>query len=217
MAITELIFPALKTDRASIEEVERDWPVLGKGLTHPNPGLLNAFRGWIVEEDGKDTRDSGKEFLLFGEFLREESLPGFFADAVLVCVEWDKMDSFHAFVGSEQFAAFASSIKHLVTGPPKLQVFETNLGPRDAASAHVVEVIRVSVANAEDASASLQVWGQISRHLTEKHGKGVSVTYGKSSNLEKDVVVGIIGWQNTEVRLDNFRPKCQCSSYSSAK
>ena len=68
MAITELIFPALKTDKASIEEVERDWPTISKGLTHPNPGLLNAFRGWVVAEDEQDSRDAHKEFLLFGEF-----------------------------------------------------------------------------------------------------------------------------------------------------
>lgn len=67
MAITELIFPALKTDHASIEEVERDWPSISKRLTDPNPGLLNAFRGWIVAEDAQGMRDANKEFLIFGK------------------------------------------------------------------------------------------------------------------------------------------------------
>lgn len=68
MAITELIFPSVKTDSASLKELERDWPRLSKGLTDPNPGLLYAFRGWILTEDGLDVRESYREFLLFGKF-----------------------------------------------------------------------------------------------------------------------------------------------------
>jgi hypothetical protein len=68
MAITELIFPSVKTDSASLKELERDWPSLSKGLTDPNPGLLYAFRGWILTEDGLDVREAYREFLLFGKF-----------------------------------------------------------------------------------------------------------------------------------------------------
>jgi hypothetical protein len=68
MAITELIFPSVKTDSASLKELERDWPSLSKGLTDPNPGLLCAFRGWILTEDGLDVREAYREFLLFGKF-----------------------------------------------------------------------------------------------------------------------------------------------------
>lgn len=67
MAITELIFPSVKTDQGTLEELERDWPKLSKGLTDPNPGLLHASRGWVFTENGKDVRDAFKEFLLFGE------------------------------------------------------------------------------------------------------------------------------------------------------
>lgn len=86
-----------------------------------------------------------------------------------------------------------------MTGPPTLQLFDTNLSPRDAASAPVVEVIRVGVSNADNVEASLQAWENISRYLAAKHGEKVSITYGKSSNLENDVVAGIVGWQSLEV------------------
>ncbi|KAJ6035596.1 uncharacterized protein N7446_010357 [Penicillium canescens] len=159
MAITELIFPSVKTDSASLKELERDWPRLSKGLIDPNPGLLCAFRGWILTEDGLDVREAYKEFLLF---------------------EWDSADSFHAFIGSQQFAAFASSIRHLVTGPPTLQLFETNLSPRDAASAPVVEIIR-------------------------------------SSNLGKEVIMGIIGWQNLKEYHDMSRKEIWSETLDSLK
>ena len=68
MTITELIFPALKANKASIGEVEPDWPTLSKGLTHPNPGLLNAFRGWVVAADEQDARDAHQELIPLGEF-----------------------------------------------------------------------------------------------------------------------------------------------------
>jgi hypothetical protein len=68
MAIVELIFPLVKKDPAILEELEKDWPTLSRGLTHPNPGILRAFRGWVVTENGEDVRDAYREFLLFGEF-----------------------------------------------------------------------------------------------------------------------------------------------------
>ncbi|KAJ5676746.1 uncharacterized protein N7477_002379 [Penicillium maclennaniae] len=77
MAIIELIFPRAKTDDATLQLLEKDWPTLSKGLTHPNPGLLHAFRGWVLTEDGENVRDSHREFLLF---------------------EWNAADSFHNFL-----------------------------------------------------------------------------------------------------------------------
>ncbi|KAE8387940.1 hypothetical protein BDV23DRAFT_160022 [Aspergillus alliaceus] len=180
MAVIELIFPRFKTDPASLEEIERDWPVISKILLDPNPGLLHAYRGWILTEDGQDVREAYKEFLLF---------------------EWNKADSFHAFLGSEQFAAFAGSIRHLVTGPSTLQLFETNCSPREMASAPVVEIIRVGIFNSENIEASLQTWGKISHSLSGK----ASVTYGKCLNLERDIVMGIIGWPSLKDRSELSR------------
>lgn len=67
MAVTELIFPKIKPNPASIEELERDWPIISKKLTNPNPGLLCAFRGWILTENGRNVREENREVLLFGK------------------------------------------------------------------------------------------------------------------------------------------------------
>lgn len=67
MAITELIFPALKPTKEVIDEVEEKWPTLSNALVNPNPGLLSAFRGWVISENGKDVRDQYREVLLFGK------------------------------------------------------------------------------------------------------------------------------------------------------
>lgn len=67
MAITELVFPVVKTDKASIEELERDFPIFAKKLTDPNPGFLNAFRGWVLSEDDRNVRDEYREILILGE------------------------------------------------------------------------------------------------------------------------------------------------------
>jgi hypothetical protein len=64
----------------------------------------------------------------------------------------------------------------------------------------MVEIIRVTVSNSENIEKGLQIWENTSRHLA-RNGEGTtSVTYGKSSNLEKDVIMGIIGWQTSKVR-----------------
>ena len=67
MAIVELAFPILKTDKAAIEEAERNRPIFAKKLTDPNPGLLHAFRGRILYEDDQSVRDEHKEILILGE------------------------------------------------------------------------------------------------------------------------------------------------------
>ncbi|KAJ5671179.1 hypothetical protein N7507_000306, partial [Penicillium longicatenatum] len=180
MAITELIFPCVKPDPATLEALERDWPKLSKGLTVPNPGIIDAFRGWIVTEDGLDVRNAYREILLF---------------------EWNSVDSFRAFVGSEQYAAFAGSIKHLLTGPPTLQLFETKFSPGEAASASLVEIIRVGVSNSENVEETLRVWEKATRHLN-LNGDGTTFTYGKSLNLEEDVIMAVIGWQNLQEQRD---------------
>lgn len=118
-------------------------------------------------------------------------------------VEWEKIESFHAFIISEQFKNFAASIRHLVTGPPTLQLFDTNFSPKDAASATSIEIFRVAVPNAENAEAALKTWENISQKAKERYGDKVSVTYGKSQNLDEVVIAGIIGWSRLEVRLNS--------------
>ncbi|KAI9040313.1 uncharacterized protein KD926_008403 [Aspergillus affinis] len=176
MAVTELIFPSIKTDPESLNEIERDWPTISKRLIDPNPGLLNAFRGFILTENGVDVRDAYREILLF---------------------EWVKTEDFHAFVKSEQFATFAGSIRHLVTGPPTLQLFETDASPREAASASIVETFRLSVSSPEHVATSMEAWDRFVQIIKAKH---TPITYGTSTNLENDVVVGIIGWSSEETR-----------------
>lgn len=69
MAVIELIFPKFKPDQASIDELERDWPIISPKLTNPNPGLLRAFRGWILTENGRNVREENRAFLLFGKSM----------------------------------------------------------------------------------------------------------------------------------------------------
>lgn len=108
------------------------------------------------------------------------------------------MASFHNFLKSEQFKDAVSSIKHLMTGPPTLQLFDTNAGPKDAASSPVVEIIRTRISETHNIDASLEAWKRLSRHLSRSQ---IPVAYGKSSNLENEVVAGIIGWQGLRVRF----------------
>lgn len=89
-----------------------------------------------------------------------------------------------------------------MTGPPTLQLFETNISPKDAASASSIEIFRVTVSNAENGDAALQTWEKISEIAKETYGDNVSVTYGNSQNLDDEVVAGIIGWLNPEVRSE---------------
>lgn len=89
-------------------------------------------------------------------------------------------------------------IRHLVTGPPSLQIYDTNVSPKDAGLSPVVEIIRAPVSDAESVQAAERVWEGLSRFLAAQPSK-CSVTYGKSLNLESSLFVGIVGWASHEV------------------
>lgn len=97
-----------------------------------------------------------------------------------------------------------------MSGPATLQLFGTNAGPRDAASSAIVEIIRTSLSNSENLDASLKTWEKLSGHLAGNAGRQASVAYGKSSNLENDVVAGIIGWQGSKVGTVLRIPRNTC-------
>ena len=67
MAITELVFPLVKNDEATLQGLERNWPVFGQQLTNPNPGMLNVSRGWVLSEGDKNVRNEHKEFFIIGK------------------------------------------------------------------------------------------------------------------------------------------------------
>ncbi|KAJ5156814.1 hypothetical protein N7492_009617 [Penicillium capsulatum] len=176
MAITELIFPSIKTDPKSLEEIETNWPTFSSLLIDPNPGLLHAFRGWVVSEEDKDVTKDFKEFLLF---------------------EWKEEAAFHSFVTGQQFATFASTVRHLLNGPPTLQLFDTNVSPKDIGLAPVMEVIRVPIQSPEAAGTAVKVWKTISQVVMEEGSKN-HVLHGTSTNLENSLFVGIVGWASPE-------------------
>ena len=75
------------------------------------------------------------------------------------------------------------------------------------AVAPVVEIVRVSIKNAESRKAAEQVWERMCKFLTEGHERRIVVTYGASLNLEECIIVGILGWPSSEVSIWNpFQP-----------
>ena len=91
-------------------------------------------------------------------------------------------------------------IRHIVTGPPLLQLYETNVSPKDINLAPVLEIIRVPVSDVQSIEAAERIWERLSRFLAEyTPGKNPLVTYGKSLNLEEGLFVGIVGWSSSEV------------------
>lgn len=65
MAVTELIFPALKPSPEDREAFKKVWPTLSKTF-ESHPDVRNGFYGWVVEEDGKDVRGDSRFILLLG-------------------------------------------------------------------------------------------------------------------------------------------------------
>ncbi|KAJ5267565.1 hypothetical protein N7478_010373 [Penicillium angulare] len=186
MAITELIFPTIKPIKEVVDEVEENWPTMSKALIHPNPGLLSAFRGWVVSENDKDVRDQYREVLIF---------------------EWVEEASFYSFIASAQFASFVGMIKRFIQGPPILQLYNTDLSPKNVAVAPVVEIIRLIISDSEKVKEAQESWKVFSGEGATNGQVAPTVVSGHSLNLEGNVVVGMLGWASTEARETGLKDK----------
>lgn len=65
MAVTELVFPALKSSPEDREAFKKAWPTLSIHF-ESRPEVLNGFHGWIVEENGADVRADWRFVLVLG-------------------------------------------------------------------------------------------------------------------------------------------------------
>lgn len=119
--------------------------------------------------------------------------------------EWDTYSSFTTFLSSPELRSFAGNIKPLLTAPPKPEVYETDGGPAACASAPMTEIFQLQLpaAGAESGNgvqAAKKAWGEL-LGVMEREGKGAmrGAISGRSLNLEGEVWVGMVGWENFEV------------------
>lgn len=98
----------------------------------------------------------------------------------------------------QQFATFVSTVGPLLNGPPTLQLFDTNVSPKDIGLAPVIEIISVSIQSPEAAGTAVKAWNTISQVVIEERSKN-HVLHGTSTNLDNSLFVGIVGWASPEV------------------
>ena len=68
MAITELVFPAVKTSPEDVKTFKQTWPTLSKTFEE-HPDVPSGFYGWVVEENGTDVKGASKFVLVLGMHL----------------------------------------------------------------------------------------------------------------------------------------------------
>ncbi|KAE9373351.1 hypothetical protein N431DRAFT_557480 [Stipitochalara longipes BDJ] len=180
MPFTELAFPKLKTGTQVKDAFATNWPLSAKALAS-QPTIISAFFGSVISENGVTT-------------TQEENKP-------IIVIEWTKEEAFNSFLTSEDFAAFAGPIKPLAAGPAELQLFGTDVGPLEAASAPVMEIIRVKlIDDPKPALVAEQSWA----FLVKACGSSLPVTSGTSLNLKDKVFMGTVGWKSLEDRTSTL-------------
>lgn len=117
--------------------------------------------------------------------------------------EWAQYSSFNAFLSSPEYRTFGGDIVPFLAGPAKPQVFETDSGPTACASAPVTEIFRLTLpaSGSESGSgAAEKAWREFVGVL-EKGAEGSvrGAIGGRSLNLEGEMWVGMVGWENLEV------------------
>ncbi|PMD41586.1 hypothetical protein L207DRAFT_528198 [Hyaloscypha variabilis F] len=180
MPFTELVLPKLKTGAEVKAAFAANWPLSAKILASQST-IPRAFFGSVISENGITS-------------TQEESKP-------IIVIEWIKEEAFKSFLASEDFKAFAGPMKPLSAGPAELQLFDTDKGPLEVASAPVMEIIRVQLTeDPQSAMAARESW----KALVNAIGPALPVTSGTSLNLKDKVLMGTVGWNSLEVRLSTL-------------
>ncbi|KAI6081677.1 hypothetical protein F4821DRAFT_23312 [Hypoxylon rubiginosum] len=154
MAIIEVIFPQIKNDAESVKGALEQMPVGVKAFKEA--GALRLAQGFLSGENGKDVSAESREIVL---------------------LEWQTEAAFNDFINSGAFASFKAAVKPYSTGPPQLNLFETNEG------AHLFgnQTIGLLLITPKDPANVSTIVGKIQSGLEKAAESGV--VFGTSLNL----------------------------------
>ncbi|KAF7861655.1 uncharacterized protein EAF02_010609 [Botrytis sinoallii] len=111
-------------------------------------------------------------------------------------IEWEDSKYFDDFVKSEQFPTFIAKIKPHITAPPRPEVYETDLSPKDIFASPIIEVFRINIhEDSEKGNAAKTAWEAFAKALKDTH-----ILSGVSVNLPERLFLGLIA---TKMALDN--------------
>ncbi|KAI1093927.1 hypothetical protein F5B19DRAFT_447971 [Rostrohypoxylon terebratum] len=173
MAIVEFVFPQITKDPVLLKEASEKAPSLAfQAFT--KAGVIRASQGMINLENGKDVTADVKE---------------------LVVLEWKDAADFHAFVKSKEFADYMVLMKPYMTGPPELDLFETNTSSSLFTGRNFLEILLIRPNKEEDIEA---IETTVKSSL-EKAGETDTI-YGTSTNLPKKVTTVIRSFSSADER-----------------
>ncbi|KAI0173539.1 hypothetical protein GGR52DRAFT_390318 [Hypoxylon sp. FL1284] len=162
MSIIEVVFPQLKNDPETVKAVEDELPVVTKAFK--DGGALKAAQGWLSTENGQDISSQHREIAI---------------------LEWPAESNFHDFLQSEAFKSFQAVVKPLATGPPQMNLFQTN----PAAPVFGAKTLGVMMLTPKDPDNVAALLDKIRAGLP-KAEDFTKIVYGSSLNLpQKKVVV----------------------------
>jgi hypothetical protein len=112
-------------------------------------------------------------------------------------IDWSSFSSYNAFFTSKEFDSFHTQISPLLHGPPRPQLFNTNIPLKELPQCSFLEILRFPTRG--DLTSRQISWGKVTVGLETYGHPGGSYITGVSLNLEEETFLGIIGWQNVTV------------------
>lgn len=208
MAVTELVVANLKNDAESRAEFEKAWPAISK-IFESTPALVNGLYGRVVDESGAELKDEFKLLLLFGAStslrypgiaLRIDTGCQCKVDTDMITLpEWDKEESFHAFIASPGYTSMSGLVKPFALAPTKPQLYSTSSGIGNQGRGALTEIVKIKpsagIQSAEEA------WKNARDILGKQLGKPVREVHGKSigGDGEEEKFMGVLDWDSLEV------------------
>ncbi|KAL6909239.1 hypothetical protein GGI43DRAFT_394906 [Trichoderma evansii] len=173
MPITEIVFPLFKLDPESLAGLKAATPTMFESVKNVG-GLLNPFRGPLLEENGQAVDPNTHRSIL--------------------SLEWADASSFHNFYpASESFLGFISKIKPLVASPPVPQLFQAEDRSTECLSSNITQIIKV-----QSNSGTEETWKQIEQLVEKSAGEKLPSYHAGGIEKDESLFLGLIGWKSKE-------------------
>jgi len=113
--------------------------------------------------------------------------------------EWENSQNFYDFVATPVFQDHITHVMPLFTTPPEVQIYHTDLSPVAAFSSPLTEVFRIKIgAGGSEFDVVRASWSNFVTAIERSLPKLVSLN-GSSLNLDQQLFLGIIDWEESNV------------------
>lgn len=203
MAITELVFPALKPTEEAETGFFDELPDAMRPTFHVPGGPITASLARVLASSPSDAESHSGYMAVISTFSAYDgSLKQQLANTCFSTLAWESLEKIEAFIKTPGFAQFKTTMAETSSGPTVLQFFEAtpDVIPQNTVQGASHLFVVKAVGDRAQVEAARKAWGGVTAAFAGVAGADVAFHSGDGRQNVEGQFAGISGWKSLEVR-----------------